>query len=122
MHTSLTKELLNELLDSSKRDKYIKEICEYVDKQIKNWLLHKKYDFLYISTMTYSKESRSSYKNNFYRLWVMEDLSNESRELVKSKILEIYSELFDVEDTKIDIGMHQICDAIKIQLNPNKLS
>lgn len=71
--------------------------------------------------MTYSKETRS-YKNNFYRLWVMEDLSNESRELVKSKILEIYSELFDVEDTKIDIGMHQICDAIKIQLNPNKLS
>lgn len=122
MPTSLTKELLNELLDSSKRDKYIKEICEYVDKQIKHWLLHKKYDFLYISTMTYSKESRSSYKNNFYRLWVMEDLSNESRELVKSKILEIYSELFDVEDTKIDIGMHQICDAIKIQLNPNKLS
>ena len=52
----------------------------------------------------------------------MEDLSNESRELVKSKILEIYSELFDIEDTKIDIGMHQICDAIKIQLNPNKLS
>lgn len=122
MPTSLTKELLNELLDSSKRDKYIKEICEYVDKQIKHWLLNKKYDFLYISTMTYSKETRSSYKNNFYRLWVMEDLSNESRELVKSKILEIYSELFDVEDTKIDIGMHQICDAIKIQLNPNKLS
>ena len=122
MPTSLTKELLNELLDSSKRDKYIKEICEYVDKQIKHWLLHKNYDFLYISTMTYSKETRSSYKNNFYRLWVMEDLSNESRELVKSKILEIYSELFDVEDTKIDIGMHQICDAIKIQLNPNKLS
>lgn len=122
MPTSLTKELLNELLDSSKRDKYIKEICEYVDKQIKHWLLHKNYDFLYISTMTYSKETRSSYKNNFYRLWVMEDLSNESRELVKSKILEIYSEFFDVEDTKIDIGMHQICDAIKIQLNPNKLS
>lgn len=45
MPTSLTKELLNELLDSSKRDKYIKEICEYVDKQIKHWLLHKKYDF-----------------------------------------------------------------------------
>lgn len=122
MPTSLTKELLNELLDSSKRDKYIKEICEYVDKQIKHWLLHKNYDFLYISTMTYSKETRSSYKNNFYRLWVMEDLSNESRELVKSKILEIYSEFFDVEDTTIDIGMHQICDAIKIQLNPNKLS
>lgn len=122
MPTSLTKELLNELLDSSKRDKYIKEICEYVDKQIKHWLLHKNYDFLYISTMTYSKETRSSYKNNFYRLWVMEDLSNESRELVKYKILEIYSEFFDVEDTKIDIGMHQICDAIKIQLNPNKLS
>ena len=45
MPTSLTKELLNELLDSSKRDKYIKEICEYVDKQIKHWLLHKKIRF-----------------------------------------------------------------------------
>ena len=69
MPTSLTKELLNELLDSSKRDKYIEEICEYIDKQIKHWLLHKKLRFLYISTMTYSKETRSSYKNNFYRLW-----------------------------------------------------
>lgn len=42
MSTSLTKELLKELLDSNKREKYIKDICEYLDNKIKYWLLNKK--------------------------------------------------------------------------------
>ena len=75
MSTSLTKELLKELLDSNKREKYVKEICEYLDNRIKYWLLNKKYNHLYVTTMTYSNESRSSYKNDFYKLWEMEDLS-----------------------------------------------
>ena len=122
MLTSLTKELLKELLDSNKREKYIKDICEYLDNKIKYWLLNKKYNFLYVETMTYSNETRSSYKNEFYKLWEMEDLSKESRKVVRNKIVEIYSEFFDVEDTTVDIGMHQVCDAIKFQLNPDKLS
>lgn len=122
MSTSLTKELLKELLDSNKREKYIKDICEYLDNKIKYWLLNKKYNFLYVETMTYSNETRSSRKNEFYKLWEMEDLSQESRKAVRNKIIEIYSEFFDVEDTTVDIGMHQICNAIKFELNPSKLS
>lgn len=122
MSTSLTKELLKELLDSNKREKYIKEICQYLDNRIKSWLLNKKFDYLYVETMTYSNETRSSYKNEFYKLWEMEDLSKESRKAVRNKIVEIYSEFFDVKDTTVDIGMHQVCDAIKFQLNPDKLS
>lgn len=122
MSTSLTKELLKELLDSNKREKYIKDICEYLDNKIKYWLLNKKYNFLYVETMTYSNETRSSRKNEFYKLWEMEDLSQESRKAVRNKIIEIYSEFFDVEDTTVDIGMNQICDAIKFELNPSKLS
>lgn len=122
MSTSLTKELLKELLDSNKREKYIKEICQYLDNRIKSWLLNKKFDYLYVETMTYSNETRSSRKNDFYKLWEMEDLSKESRKAVRNKIVEIYSEFFDVEETTVDIGMHQVCDAIKFQLNPDKLS
>ena len=109
----VTKEQLRDWLDTNTRRERISKIEAILDREIKEHALAGKTTF-YVSTG--ETLFRSHQKSYFYDIWHNEDLSEESREIIKQEVLAKYREAgFNVDVVDVDHGWDTRYEAVRFR-------
>jgi len=109
----VTKEQLRDWLDANTRRERIAKIEATLDRKIKEHALAGETTF-YVSTG--ESLHRSHQKSYFYDIWHNEDLSEESREIIKKEVLAKYREAgFNVDVVCVDHGWDTRYEAVRFR-------